>query len=333
MLRLPRKIRPAPAPAMTPPIRNAARLGGSRPGGRDHEAEADDRGPRTDGDHALRGPPDRRDLGDQPGREGHGDREPGERRRVMVKRTGEERDCEPGEQPENREADEPSGDRGDELTAPLGRHLESLRAVRGTGRGGRPTLDRGGNPQERDHETDGEDDVRQRERIRCVLRQDAGDQRTDRQPADVRDRRDQPGPARRSACGVDVEIGEVGGSGRDARPQRDAGQDPAGDDGAERLSRDEHHHRGDRDHEAGDQHGAPPVPVGDVADQQQTRDETDHVHPVDDRGRQRRERVAMRVQPVQRAGRGRQRRYGQEGVGNGPERCSPRELRREFAAG
>ena len=249
----------------------------------------------------------------------------------MVKRTGEEHDCEPGEQPENREADDPPAIAATNCPRPSDGTSSRCGWYAGRGDAGcRPST-----------EAETPRSAIARLTARTMYGSVSGsDAYSARIPAISGPIASPPTfaivaispAARRCACGVAVEIGEVGSSGRDARAQSDAGQDPAGDDGVERFSRDEHEHGGDRITRPGISTVRRPY-QWDVADQQQTRDETDDVHAVDDRGRQRRERVALCVQPVQRARRRRQRRHGQEGEGNDPERCSPRELRRDSPPG
>ena len=193
-----------------------------------------------------------------------------------MQRAGQERAGEPGEQPA-RTANERTAPAiaADELAASLGRQHEPLRAVPRERMRGRMAFGREGDERARPRrERSQQDDERERQAIRRVLREQAGDERAEREAADVRDRADDArtavgaapsGPASRSAMYA-VAVATVAPSARPVRTR--ATSRPASDCQAMNSTA-----RGRGDDQRRDQHGPPAVPVGHVAGEQQARDD------------------------------------------------------------
>ena len=139
-----------------------------------------------------------------------------------MKGSGEERSGESGEQSEGGEAQEHAGDGSCELPARARRNRQVLRAI------GRPRVSRRAPfGRERDgdrseHEESEEDLKGQGQSVGFVASEDAGEQRTSCETADVGDRPDDPGPASWAAARLGVEIGDECGRRGDRGANRHA---------------------------------------------------------------------------------------------------------------
>jgi hypothetical protein len=196
-----------------------------------------------------------------------------------------------------------------------------LRVIHGTRIGGLMAFARQEHRDQREREPAEEDDERERQRIRRIKREQPREKRTGPEATDVRD----GGHDRRTAGGdaAAVEIVDERGGGRDGHPDRGAGQHPRKQKPRQRHPDDEHSGRDHRDHHARDQHRASPVPVRDVAGEDETGDEPRRVHGVDDRHLERREDLALLVEPVEAAGRSGERADDEERQRDRPKARSP----------
>ena len=251
----------------------------------------------------------------------------------MVQRSRQEAPGESGEQPADGEDEERAGRRRDELAPCAGRCPQPLRTIRGPGIGRLTALGRAGDEHDRPEQRDEQKHVRERQAVGRVLREHAGDQRSDRQTADVGDRGDDARPAARRAVGPGVQVGDVGRGGGDARAERDAGEHARHEQAGERLPGEEDDRRDGREEEPRDQHGAPAVRVGHVAGEQEARDDADRVDGVDDGERQRRQALLLGVEPVEGARRGGERAEDEEGERDRPEAGGARQSRESCVCG
>jgi hypothetical protein len=177
------------------------------------------------------------------------------------------------------------------------------------------------------HERGEEDLEGEGECVRLVSREDTCDQRTQGQAPDVRNRTHDPGATRGLTVPIGVEVGDECGGGGNGSADGDASQ-YAGHDQSGKGSPDQEHGTGDsRDRNRRQQHDSSAIPVGDVSQQQEARDDAHHIHRVDERDRERRKMFAMLVDAVQAARGGRERCDDEKRQRDGPEARSSRQPR------
>ena len=225
---------------------------------------------------------------------------------------GQERPGEPGEQSADSECRAHPGRGRQELAAPVRRCLEPLRAVLRPRMNGRVAL-RGRDDQAHRGEQEGEkDEEREREAVTRIAGEQPGDERPQCQAADVRDRGDDPGPARSDAAGAGVQVRDEGGGRGYGGAESEAGEHPRDNNAGQRSPGQEDNGRDNGDGEGGQQHRTPAIPVRHVPGEQEAHHDPQRVDRVDDRDGERRQMFLLLIETVKAARGGRERRNGQE---------------------
>ena len=129
------------------------------------------------------------------------------------------------------------------------------------------TLGRHRDGKHREHEAGEQDREREREGVRIVQGEQAGDQRAGAEAADVRDLRDDSGRTGCDAAGARVQVRNERCGGPDDRANRQSGEHAGDQKAGERCPGKEEHRGHDGDGERWEQHHTPPdAPRGGTPD-------------------------------------------------------------------
>ena len=275
------------------------------------------------GEQAAQRPGRGRDLGERADAEGDEDGQAGQCGRGAMQRPGQERGGQPREHAVHGEHQEIAGERRTELGPGSSRNGQPLRAVAGPGRRQRPDLRRPPGGGQCEHQQSREDEVDQPGEAGYVRREQPGRQGADRQAADVRDRGHDLRSPRRDTVRPRVQVGEVGAGGGGGRPQGQACQHSPDEQGRKRGGRGEDQRSHQARQQSGEEHGPSPVPVRDMADEEQARHDPGGEDGVHDGDGDRRQVVLSSVEPVERAWRGGEGGQDRHARGDRPEAGGP----------
>lgn len=143
--------------------------------------------------------------------------------------------------------------------------------------------------------------------VRPVTRiagEQSGDERPQGQAADVRDRGDDPGPARSDAVGACVQVRDEGGGRGYGGAESQAREHTRDNNAGQRSPGQEDNGRDNGDGQGWQQHRTPAIPVRHVPSEQQAHHDPQRVDRVDDRDGERRQMFLSLVQTVKAAGGG-----------------------------
>ena len=235
--------------------------------------------------------------------------------RGLMQRLGKETRRERGQEPEDRIGDRRAKRGGDETTAGARRHRQALRPVARSRRPPSTRLGRGKKHQPREYQCRGEHHERHEQRASGPLRKRTGDQPAEAQAAQVGgSRNDLRTPAASASQLCEPRHGRRGHRAH-AKPAEHPSQKQPGQRGPDH----EHHAGEDLHRERRHQHAATAMPVGEMAHEEQAERNRQRIDGEHDRDRERREPVALRVQPPQRGRHGRERHDRRERERDHPE--------------